>query len=172
MKESSSLKRFGVSMDEDLLQEFDNMISRKGYATRSEALRDLARSAVAEGLLADDGAEAVGTVSLVYDHDVPNLTAKLTEYQHHSLDLIASTLHVHLDAHRCLEVLVLRGAIGRVRELADKLISVKGVQYGKFVTTSGVPPNPAGLPHRHPDGSHRHGHSAKQVKVSNHARHG
>jgi CopG family transcriptional regulator, nickel-responsive regulator len=131
--------RFGVSMEEDLLKEFDRLITRKGYSSRSEALRDMARQALSEEVLADDEAEAVATISLVYDHDVPNLTAKLTEHQHHALDLINSTLHIHLDEHRCLEVLVVRGPFGRVRALADNLISIKGVKYGKFVTTTGSP---------------------------------
>lgn len=125
-------------MEDDLLDEFDRLIARKGYETRSEALRDMARTALAEEVLADEAAEAVATVSLVYNHHVPNLTSKLTEVQHRALDLIASTLHVHLDEHQCLEVLVVRGPFGRVRELADSLISVKGVKYGKFVTTTGT----------------------------------
>jgi CopG family nickel-responsive transcriptional regulator len=138
-KSTTDLQRFGVSMEEELLRQFDGLIARKGYETRSEALRDLARQALSEEILADEGAEAVATISLVYNHDVPNLTAKLTEHQHHALDLINSTLHIHLDQHRCLEVLVVRGPFGRVRELADNLISIKGVKYGKFVTTTGLP---------------------------------
>src|SRR5262249_11698732 len=120
MKQSALLRRFGVSMEEDLLAEFDRLIQRKGYATRSEALRDLAE----EGR-ADASAEAVATVSLVYNHHIPNLSGKLTEAQHQALDLIASTLHVHLDEDQCLETLILRGPYRRVRELADRLISVK-----------------------------------------------
>jgi CopG family nickel-responsive transcriptional regulator len=138
MKEPSELRRFGVSMEDDLLAAFDRLIARKGYQTRSEALRDMARTAIAEEVLTDEAAEAVATVSLVYNHHVPNLTAKLTEVQHHALDLISSTLHIHLDEDRCLEVLVLRGPFGRVRELAENLISVKGVKYGKFMTTTGA----------------------------------
>jgi CopG family transcriptional regulator, nickel-responsive regulator len=138
-KSTTDLQRFGVSMEEDLLKQFDTLITRKGYSTRSEAFRDLARQMLAEEILADEQAEAVATISLVYDHDIPNLTARLTEHQHHALDLIRSTLHIHLDEHRCLEVLVVRGEFGRVRELADNLISIKGVKYGKFVTTTGSP---------------------------------
>lgn len=138
-KSTTELQRFGVSMEEDLLQEFDKLIARKGYSTRSEAFRDMARQMLSEEVLAEDGAEAVATISLVYNHDIPNLTAKLTEHQHHALDLIRSTLHIHLDEHRCLEVLVVSGAYARVRELADNLISIKGVKYGKFVTTTGSP---------------------------------
>ena len=153
MKEDDTLRRFGVSMENNLLAGFDGLMSRKGYATRSEAFRDLARAALAEEVLADELAEAVATVSLVYDHDVPNLTSRLTEVQHHALDLIASTLHVHLDASRCLEVLVVRGPFGRVRELADNLISVKGVKYGKFVTTTNLP-----RPTEKADRNHGHRH--------------
>ncbi|MEW6207279.1 MAG: nickel-responsive transcriptional regulator NikR [Acidobacteriota bacterium] len=129
--------RFGVSMESELLDRFDRLIARKGYETRSEAFRDMARNALAEDTLADEKAEAVATISLVYDHHVRDLTARLTEIQHHALDLIASTLHVHLDEQNCLEVLVARGPFGRVRELAEQLISVKGVRHGKFVTTTG-----------------------------------
>jgi len=152
MKESALLKRFGVSMEEDLLEEFDKLIHSKGYTTRSEALRDLARSALAQEVLADESAEAVATVSLVYNHHVPNLSSKLTEAQHQALDLIASTLHVHLDEDQCLETLILRGPYGRVRELADRLISVKGVKYGKFVTTTRT----SKTAKQH---VHKHGHS-------------
>ena len=137
MKEKmSGLSRFGVSMEEDLLSEFDRLIERKGYATRSEALRDMVRQALAEESLTDDHAEAVATISLVYDHHSSNLTSKLTDAQHHWLDIIVSTTHIHLDAHSCLEVLVVRGPAGQVKKLADFLISIKGVKYGKFAATA------------------------------------
>lgn len=143
--------RFGVSMESELLDRFDRLIARKGYATRSEAFRDMARNALAEDTLADDRAEAVATISLVYDHHVRDLTARLTEIQHHALDLIASTLHVHLDEQNCLEVLVARGPFGRVRELAEQLISVKGVRHGKFVTTT-----EEAKKHKHRSSAHSH----------------
>jgi CopG family transcriptional regulator, nickel-responsive regulator len=135
-KGREALQRFGVSMDEELLTKFDKMISRRGYATRSEALRDMVRESLEEEeVLTDENAESVGTISLVYNHHARNLNAKLTAAQHHALDLISSNLHIHLDEDRCLEVLVVRGAYHRVRELADNLISIKGVKHGKFVTT-------------------------------------
>jgi CopG family nickel-responsive transcriptional regulator len=168
MKDIASLRRFGVSMEEDLLIEFDKLIQRKGYATRSEALRDLARGALAEEVLADESAEAVATVSLVYNHHVPNLSSKLTEAQHRALDLIASTLHVHLDEDQCLETLILRGPYGRVRELADSLISVKGVKYGKFVTTTGT--SKPGSQHVHSHGHSDKRHSHKRDKLAGRAR--
>ena len=163
MKETSALRRFGVSMDEELLSEFDKLIARKGYDTRSEAICDLARSALAEDILADDKAEAVATISLVYNHHVPNLTSKLTDAQHHALDLITSVLHVHLDEKRCLEVLVVRGAYGQVRGLADKLISIKGVKYGEFVTTTGHSKTQARRGR-----SHKHSHSTRSGVPADH----
>ncbi len=134
-KPADALQRFGVSMEESLLEKFDAQLQRKGYATRSEALRDMVRAALEEDDFSNDKAEAVGTISLVYDHHARNLTAKLTQIQHGALDLISSNLHIHLDAERCLEVLVVRGNFKAVRELAEKLISIKGVKHGKFVTT-------------------------------------
>lgn len=133
--EREALQRFGVSMDEELLKKFDTMISGRGYSTRSEAFRDMVRESLEEEVLMDGDAEAVGTISLVYNHHARNLNAKLTAAQHQALDLISSNLHIHLDEERCLEVLVVRGAYHRVRELADNLISIKGVKHGKFVTT-------------------------------------
>lgn len=133
--EREALQRFGVSMNEELLKKFDKMISQRGYLTRSEAFRDMVRESLEEEVLTDEDAEAVGTISLVYNHHARNLNAKLTAAQHHALDLISSNLHIHLDEDRCLEVLVVRGPYHRVRELADSLISIKGVKHGKFVTT-------------------------------------
>lgn len=155
MKNSNELRRFGVSMEDDLLERFDRMIARKGYVTRSEALRDMVRNSLAEEALTDDRAEAVATVSLVYNHHVRDLTSKLTEHQHHALDLIASTLHIHLDEEHCLEVLVVRGPYKRVRNLAEQLISVKGVRHGKFVTMTG---NAGNKKHKGSAGRHSHTH--------------
>ena len=92
-----ALQRFGVSMEESLLVRFDKQIAGKGYATRSEALRDMVRASLEEEATEDESAEAVGTISLVYNHHARNLTARLTEIQHGALELIASNLHIHLD---------------------------------------------------------------------------
>ena len=152
---TTDLRRFGISMEAELLEQFDGLIERKGYATRSEAIRDLLRGALADELLANENVETVATVSLVYNHHVPRLTARLTQFQHQALDLINSTVHIHLDEEHCLEVLIVRGPYGRVRELADNLISVKGVKHGKFVaTTPQVPGSP-----RH-SATHSHAHTA------------
>jgi len=130
--------RFGISMDEGLLESFDRLVDQKGYANRSEAIRDLIRAALVELALEEGEKDAVGTVTLVYNHHVRDLSDKLTEQQHSHHDQIVSALHVHLDAHNCLEVLVVRGKAREVRRIADELIGVKGVKHGKLVmTTSG-----------------------------------
>lgn len=128
--------RFGISMDEELLASFDRLIEQKGYANRSEAIRDLIRAAQVESDWEEGEKEGVGTVTLVYNHHVRDLSDKLTEQQHSHHDQIISALHVHLDAHNCLEVLVVRGKVREVRQIADELIGVKGVKHGKLVMTT------------------------------------
>ena len=128
--------RFGMSIDENLLQRFDQLISDKGYSNRSEAIRDMMRDALVERQWSRDDEDTVGTVTLVYDHHTRDLSDKLTEHQHHHHQSIISVLHVHLDAHNCLEVAVVRGTAGEVRRLADELIGTKGVKHGKLVTTT------------------------------------
>ncbi len=128
--------RFGVSTDERLLAKFDTLIAEKGYINRSEAVRDLIRGALVEDQWEAGQAEAVGTVTLVYDHHSTDLSDKLTEHQHSHHEEIVSTLHIHLDTHHCLEVVVLRGVAHDIKRIADGLIGTKGVKHGKFVATT------------------------------------
>jgi len=128
--------RFGISLDEKLLANFDQLIEQKSYMNRSEAIRDLIRATLVEERLGSESQEAVGTVTLVYNHHVRDLSEKLTEHQHSHHDQIVSSLHVHLDAHNCLEVLIIRGAVRDIRNIADELIGVKGVKHGKLVMTT------------------------------------
>jgi len=128
----SKTSRFGVSLAEELLREFDRLIGRKGYASRSEAIRDLIRDYLAEEAWKAGRGPAVGTVTLVYDHHVPDLQEKLTDIQHKHAGVVVSTLHVHLARHRCLEVLVVRGKANEIRTLADRLIGARGVKHGKL----------------------------------------
>jgi len=128
--------RFGVSLDETLLSRFDRMIARKGYANRSEAIRDLIREALVREQWESGTGEAVGTITLVYNHDTRDLADRLTDLQHAHFGSIVSTLHVHLDAHHCLEVLVLRGKAADLKRIADRLIGTRGVKHGTFSATS------------------------------------
>lgn len=143
----SELVRFGVAMDNDLLDRFDALIARRGYATRSEALRDLVRGALVEAHLEADG-PAVATLTLVYDHHVRELSERLTEMQHDLGEHVVSTLHVHLDHDHCMEVIVLRGPAALLQRAADGILATKGVQHGRLVLTAR--PEGASPHHHHP----------------------
>ncbi|HUJ66136.1 MAG TPA: nickel-responsive transcriptional regulator NikR [Acidimicrobiales bacterium] len=130
------LTRFGVSLEKELLVQFDRLLAKKGYANRSQALRDLIRERLVKDQWELGTGAAVGTVTLVYSHDVRELADKLTDLQHAHYRQIVSTLHVHLDRHHCLEVLVLRGKAQELQAIADRLIGTRGVKHGTFSATS------------------------------------
>lgn len=132
----SAVVRFGVSVDERLLDRFDTLIAEHSYVNRSEAVRDLMRAALVEEQWKTGEGEAVGTVTLVYDHHASDLSERLTAQQHSHHKEIVSTLHVHLDHDHCLEVLVLRGMPHSLERIAAELIGTKGVKHGKFVATT------------------------------------
>lgn len=131
----SQLARIGVAIDGDLLEAFDGHIAAKGYQNRSEAFRDLIRDRLVREETAAPEREVVGSLTLVYDHHQRNLTDKITALQHDYHGVVVSTLHVHLDHHNCLEVLILRGKSKPVRELADRLIALKGIEHGQLAIT-------------------------------------
>ena len=129
------LVRFGVSLDQKLLQTFDRHIERRRYTNRSEALRDLIRDNLV-GEEWDENKDTVGTITFVYDHHVRDLTAKLTDIQNDYQGRILSGMHVHLDHDHCLEVLVVKGRGSDIKQVADALVSVKGVKHGKLTMTT------------------------------------
>jgi CopG family nickel-responsive transcriptional regulator len=129
------LVRTGVSLDQDLLKQFDAAIAKKGYQNRSEAIRDLIRDRlVAEEINANK--VVAGTLTIVYDHHRPNLTEKLVEAQHHAGGKVLAATHVHLDHHNCLEVVIMKGRGGELSDLANKILSLRGVKHGQLVVTS------------------------------------
>jgi CopG family nickel-responsive transcriptional regulator len=132
----SGVARFGVSIDSKLIRKFDALIERKGYRARSEALRDLIRDRLVEEEWEGGGQETVGTITIVYNHHTRELDHALTDLQHQSYHQIISALHVHLDAHNCLEVLVVRGKSRNIRKIADGLIGTRGVKHGKLTMTT------------------------------------
>jgi CopG family transcriptional regulator, nickel-responsive regulator len=129
------LERIGVSLENELLARFDELIAEKGYVNRSEAIRDLIRDALVQRSWSEsDGREErVAVVTLVYDHDSSSLAQKLAHIQHENHRAVVSALHVHLDPNNCLEVLVLRGRGKDVIRMGEGLASTKGVKYGKLV---------------------------------------
>ena len=132
----STLSRFGVSMESELLRKFDAFLHQRSYAKRSEAIRDLVRDALIQEQWEDANSEVVGTITIIYNHHVRGLQETLTEQQHMSQNSVLSSMHIHLDAHNCLEVLAIRGKVRDVQEVANRLISLKGVKHGKLVATT------------------------------------
>jgi CopG family nickel-responsive transcriptional regulator len=126
----AGLQRFGVSMDEELLREFDGLIAKRGYSIRSEAIRDLIREELARQAAQDPATEVAASLAILYSHhdfERGNLLNRL-QHQHH--EIIVCTTHVHLDEHTCLEVIILRGTSEQVRSVADALVSRRGVRQG------------------------------------------
>ena len=127
----SDLARVAISVDKRLMERFDKVVEEKGYANRSEAIRDLIRDSLVEQEW-ESNTEVVGTITLVYNHHTRELSDNLNDLQHHFFHAIVSNLHVHLDEHNCLEVMVVRGKSSDVRQIADKMIGTKGVMHGKM----------------------------------------
>ena len=131
----SSLVRTGISLDSELLARFDRVIAKKGYGNRSEAIRDLIRElAVATDVAQNE--PVVATLTVVYDHHRPKLSEQLIAAQHHYHGKVLATTHIHLDAHNCLEVIIVKGRGSEVQELADHILSLRGVKHGKLVMTT------------------------------------
>jgi CopG family nickel-responsive transcriptional regulator len=148
------LVRFGVAMERNLLEELDALVTLRGV-TRSELLRDLVRAEVSRTLVTQ-GVPAVASLTLVYDHHVRDLTEKLTEMQHELGERVTSTLHVHLDAARCLEVIILRGRSDELQRAAERLLATRGVTHGGLQI---VPVDASGGGHAHP---HPHEHTRRK----------
>jgi CopG family nickel-responsive transcriptional regulator len=133
-----SVTRFGISLEDPLLKRFDALIRKKGYASRSEAIRDLIRDSLVTDEWESYTTETVGTITLVYSHDTRELSDNLNDLQHHYYELVKSTMHIHLDSHNCLEVIVVKGRAKDIKSVADRLIGTRGVKHGKLtITTTG-----------------------------------
>ncbi len=131
----SELLRFGVSLPADLLQRFDDLIHRKNYGNRSEALRDLIRQELIKKEWEEDTPIA-GAITLIYDHHKRAVLSTVTDIQHDFQEVIISTQHVHLDHRNCLEIIAVKGLSSTVQRLADALRAVKGVKHGTISMTS------------------------------------
>ena len=132
----SKLVRFGVSMDKRLLSAIDAIVRRRGYANRSEAIRDLVRAEQVREAWEKGEGPVVGTLTLLYDHHVREVGERLVHLQHDHGSLVHSAMHVHLSHRMCLVVIVLRGRPREVQALADRLISARGVKHGRLVATA------------------------------------
>lgn len=127
------MNRITITIDDDLMAELDRMIELRGYPNRSEAIRDLARAGLKEvAIEAGELTDCVGVLSYVYDHEARDLARRLTQSHHHHHDISVTSLHVHLDADRCLEVSILKGKTSEVRHLADSITSQRSVTHGEL----------------------------------------
>jgi len=132
----SELVRFGVSIDQDLLENYDRLIAERGYATRSEALRDLIREAlIQQKIELQTETIALGSLTLVYDHHARNLAQEMGEIQHDFHANILSVMHLHVSHDDCLEIIALSGVVSEIVELANRLLSLKGIKNGKLFLT-------------------------------------
>ncbi len=132
---TEKITRFGVSIEPELLKKFDRVIKKKGYYNRSEAIRDIIRENILKVDTLNLDLEAVGTLTMIYDHHEGTLTNKLLDLQHNHFNEILSTTHIHIDHHNCLEVLVLKGKTGNIKKLADNIKALKGIKHGELVIT-------------------------------------
>lgn len=127
--------RFGISLEERLLKDFDRLIKEKKYSNRSEAIRDLIR----DSLVKEEWKkckEVAGAISIVYDHHKRELMDVIVDIQHDYQDMIVASQHAHLDHHNCLEVIIVKGKSDKIKTLADKLRAVKGVKHGSLTLTT------------------------------------
>jgi len=131
----STVARFSVSIEQELLDRFLRVARKRGWGNRSEALRHLIRDALVREEWAAD-AEIVGTITLVYDHHKRELSEKLTSIQHDHHDAVLSATHIHLDHDNCLEMIAVRGTASEVQRIADLLIGTRGVKHGKLTATT------------------------------------
>jgi len=125
------IERIGVSLEKGLLADFDKLIAKKGYQNRSEAIRDLIRQQLSGERLSNPKTKAVAAVCMVYDHHSTKLMQKLTGLQHSHLLQTICTMHIHLDKHDCMEIIVLKGPVGEIKQTAENILSQKGVKLGR-----------------------------------------
>lgn len=145
MSDKEALVRFGISMPQSLIEQYDRLIALQGYDNRSEAIRDLARKALLASSALQPNETVAGTIVMVYDHHVSDLPITLMELQHDYHHEIISTMHIHLNHQQCLEILVVRGKVHQLRELQQRIQVLKGVGYAELSVT-------------HVDEQHEHHH--------------
>jgi len=138
MGEERGLTRIGVSLPSNLLNKFDTIIRGRGYSSRSEGIRDAIRAYIVEyEWMERETGEEIGTITYIYDHNQRGLGDELTEAQHHYINMIRSATHIHLDDENCFEVVVLKGDAKKIKGLAERIMSLKGVKHLKLTTTHG-----------------------------------
>ncbi len=148
------MERFTISLDNELSEQFDDLMRIRGYTNRSEAVRDLIRQQLEiEYLAKEKENHCIATLSYIYDHHQSDLGDRITGVQHDHHDITLSSMHVHLDHDNCLEVVILRGAAEQVTNFANRVIATRGVRHGKLymvpVEISQEQHSPSSIPHTH-----------------------
>jgi len=129
------IRRFGVSLEEDLLKELDALVEKRKLPNRSQAVRSLIRKNLVQEKW--EGNERVsGCVVLIYDHHKRELLNKSIDVQHKYQHLVLAVQHVHLDHDNCLEAIIVKGKAKELKDLADRLIALKGVKHGELVMSA------------------------------------
>ena len=131
----TDLVRFGISLENNLLKDFDRLIEGKKYSNRSEAIRDLIRNSLVEDEWKNKK-DVAGSIVLVYDHHKRELMDLIVDIQHDYQDMIIASQHAHLDHHNCLEVIIVKGRSDKIKSLSDRLRAVKGVKHGSLTLTT------------------------------------
>ena len=126
------MQRITITIDDDLLGTIDSVMARRGYASRSEAVRDMVRDAAAREPALPDKTPCVAALGYVYDHETRGMAQRLTRTAHDNHDLGVASLHVHLDHDSCMEISVLKGTVAAVRSLADELTAQRGVRHANL----------------------------------------
>ena len=129
------MKRFGVSMEDDLLNKFDKFIKKHGYPSRSHAIRELVTNTLIEDAVKEGNKEVFGTITVIYNHEIKDITDKITHLQHGYLNEIRAAIHVHIDDKNCLETLIVHGKANIIKKIAEGLERIKGVRHVKFIMT-------------------------------------
>jgi CopG family nickel-responsive transcriptional regulator len=158
------MERITISLDESLAHEFDHLIARRGYATRSEAVRDLLRRELEGERVSAGSGHCVANLSYVYNHHERDLGERLTGAQHDHHDLCVATMHAHLDHEACLESVILRGPLADVRAFAQGIIAERGVRHGSLNVVS-VDVSEGSSAHRHGTHAHDEGHAHDHVHL-------
>ena len=151
------MERITITIDDDLLETIDGLVRRRGYPSRSEAIRELVREAANREHASAGRAPCVATLTYVFDHATRDLSQRLTERQHDHHNLGISTTHVHFDHVSCLEVAILRGPIDEIRALADTLTVQRSVRHASLHI---IPLGVGKVTHSHGPGLPEHSHSA------------
>lgn len=145
------MQRVTITLEPELLEIIDTLAAKQGYASRSEAVRDIVRGATVESSLHLENGQCVAALTYVYDHETRELARRLMNTQHEHHDLSVASLHIHLDHDTCLEVAILRGPAAQIEEVAASVTSQRGVRYGKLHI---IPVSDRPEPHSHSHDRH------------------